>query len=545
MAASAKKVQVIRPVPTLVVGDDNVPVQAKKRVGAYCRVSTDSEEQMLSYDAQVSEYRNKIENAPDWDLAEIYADAGISGTNVKNRVAFNRMIADCKAGKIDLIITKSISRFARNTVDCLEHVRKLKHMGVEVYFEKENIYSFDSKMELVLTLLSSIAQEESRNISENTKWGIKKRMRDGKALVNCKRFMGYDKDENGQLVINKEEAKVVERIFREYVDGKGVAAICRGLERDKIPTISGKYKWYDSVVRKMLRNEKYYGELLLQKTVTLDYLSKYRVQNKNHTEQYRVENNHEGIISKELWDMAQKELERRFEIYSGKNKDRSKYTKRYAFSGKIICGICGTTYKRRHWNVNTPAKKVVWQCINYINKDADTGKRCSAKAVDDEALKDAFVKVYNDKFKDKGNFFKAFLANVEKIIEKNSISSTRVNEKITALEGDISELVTMKLRKQIDDDAYNREYQRLNRELTDLKIQKNELDKTSLQRAKDKSKMVAVKNIIGDGTQPLTEFDEDLFDAMVKKVVVKSKTEFEFWFESGEIKMYSSNKANA
>lgn len=320
-------------------------------------------------------------------------------------------------------------------------------MGVEVFFEKENIYSFDSKMELVLTLLSSIAQEESRNISENTKWGIKKRMRDGKALVNCKRFMGYDKDENGQLVINKEEAKVVERIFREYVDGRGVAAICRGLERDKIQTVSGKYKWYDSVVRKMLRNEKYYGELLLQKTVTLDYLSKYRVENKNHKEQYRVENKHEGIISKELWDMAQKELERRFEIYSGKNKDRSKYTKRYAFSGKIICGICGNTFKRRHWNVNTPAKKIVWQCINYINKEPNTGKRCGAKAVNDEVLKATFVKVYNGEFKEKGNFCKAFLANVEKVIEKNSISSTRISEQITALEGEISELVTMKLRK--------------------------------------------------------------------------------------------------
>ena len=248
------------------------------------------------------------------------------------------------------------------------------------------------------------AQEESRNISENTKWGLKKRMRDGKAIVNCNRFMGYDKDENGQLVINKEEASVVERIFREYVDGKGVSAICKGLERDKKLTVSGKTKWYDSVVRKMLRNEKYYGELLLQKTVTLDYLTKYKVENKNHTEQYRVENNHEAIISKELWDMAQKEFQRRYEIYSGVNKDKSKYTKRYAFSGKLICGVCGTTYKRRHWNMKSPSKKVVWQCINYIEKDTNTGKRCGAKVVDDQVLKAAFVKVYNGEFKDKGNF---------------------------------------------------------------------------------------------------------------------------------------------
>jgi DNA invertase Pin-like site-specific DNA recombinase len=174
-------------------------------------------------------------------------------------------------------------------------------MGVEVFFEKENIYSFDSKMELVLSLLSSIAQEESRNISENAKWGLKKRMRDGKVIVNCNRFMGYDKNENGQLVINAQEAKVVERIFREYVEGKGVAAIGKGLGRDKIPTVSGKYKWYDSVVRRMPRNEECYGKLLLQKTVTPDYMTKYRAVKNYHTEQYRVDNNHEPFISKQLF----------------------------------------------------------------------------------------------------------------------------------------------------------------------------------------------------------------------------------------------------
>ena len=195
-----KKVVTVIPTVPKVEFDDGIPVMTKRKVCAYCRVSTDSEEQMASYNAQVSEYRKKINENPDWTMVEIYADAGISGTNVKHRTQFNRMISDCYEGKIDLIITKSISRFARNTVDCLEHVRKLKLIGVEVYFEKENIYSFDSKMELVLTMLSSIAQEESRNISENSKWGIKKRFKDGVAIVNCERFLGYDKDENGHLV---------------------------------------------------------------------------------------------------------------------------------------------------------------------------------------------------------------------------------------------------------------------------------------------------------------------------------------------------------
>jgi site-specific DNA recombinase len=282
---------------------------------------------------QVSEYTKKITENPDWDLVDIYADAGFSGTNVKHRLAFNRMIRDCESGKIDLVITKSISRFARNTVDCLKHVRDLKNIGVEVFFEKENIYSFDSKMELVLTMLSSIAQEESRNISENTKWGLRKRFKDGVAVCNTDRLLGYDKDENKNLIINEEQAKLVRRIFREYLDGKGYATIAQGIEADGIKTVVGKTKWWDSTIRGILENEKYYGELLLQKTVTIDYLTKKRVENKNLEPKYRIEDNHEAIITREMFDLVQLERQRRFEITRGKNPDRRKYTNKYGFSG--------------------------------------------------------------------------------------------------------------------------------------------------------------------------------------------------------------------
>lgn len=197
-----------------------------------------------------------------------------------------------------------------------------------------------------------------------------------------------------------------------------------------------------------------------------------------------------GKAAGELWDMAQKERERRNGIYCGVNKNRSKYTKRYAFSGKPICGVCGTTYKRRHWNMKSASKRVVWQCINYIEKDANTGKRCDAKAVNDLVLKAAFVKVYNDEFKDKGNFFKAFMTNVEKVIEENNTSN--ISDLITALEADISGLISMKLHNEIDEEAYSREYQRLNRELTDLKIKKNEIDAANLQKTKDISKMMMI-----------------------------------------------------
>lgn len=239
MANAVKTVQVLQPIQRQDNPEDSLNM-SKRKVCAYCRVSTDSDEQMESYNAQVSEYKKKITENPEWEFVDIYADAGISGTNVKHRLAFNRMIRDCENGKVDLVITKSISRFARNTVDCLKHVRELKNIGVEVFFEKENIYSFDSKMELVLTMLSSIAQEESRNISENTKWGLRKRFRDGVTVCNTERFLGYDKDESGNLIINEEQATIVRRIFREYLDGKGYAAIGRGLEVDGIITVAGK-----------------------------------------------------------------------------------------------------------------------------------------------------------------------------------------------------------------------------------------------------------------------------------------------------------------
>lgn len=529
--ATAKVVQILQPQAKFEV-IDGIPAEAKRKVCAYCRVSTDSDEQMASYDAQVSEYRKKINENPDWTMVDIYADAGISGTNVKHRTQFNRMISDCYEGKIDLIITKSISRFARNTVDCLEHVRKLKLIGVEIYFEKENIYSFDSKMELVLTMLSSIAQEESRNISENSKWGIKKRFKDGVAIVNCERFLGYDKDENGHLVINEEEAKIVKRIYREYLDGKGYAAIARGLTRDNIPTAAGKPKWWDSTVSGILLNEKYMGTLLLQKTVTIDYLTHKRVDNRNMEPQYKVENNHEPIISPEMWDMVQKERERRFAISAGKNTDRTKYTATYGFSGKLICGQCGNSLKRRHWNSGTPSESIVWQCKSYIDHD---GNRCPSKAVKDMELKEAFIRLYNDMVRDKGSFFRGFYNNVEKVIGKNSVSMDidKLTADINTFENDLSELIQLKIRHQIDDIFYNKEYQRIRCDLDDLSEKKESLREVNLNKNKMQEKLDYIKKTIGGNTEPLQEFDDELFKTLVEKVMVKDAKHVVFVFEDG------------
>ena len=448
-------------------------------------------------------------------------------------LAFNRMIEDCYAGKIDLIITKSISRFARNTVDCLAYVRKMKAIGVEIFFEKENIYSFDSKMELILTLLSSIAQEESRNISENSKWGIRKRMRDGVPIVNCSRFLGYDKDENGQLVINENEAEVVRKIYFDFLAGKGMNSICEELEKLNILTGTGGKKWYVTTLRKILSNEKYYGELLLQKTVTVDYLTKSRVVNKNLEPQYRVENNHEAIIDKETWDLVQKEMARRADIYVGKDKDRSKYCKRYGFSHKLVCAECGRTYQRKHWNCGKPNYKIIWESRKPSPADGENAHHCTPKNAEDAIIKAAFLKVYNEQLDDRTGFYKAFIQNVGKVISDDESTVIELTEKIADLEETQSGLINLKIRGDIDNDDYAREYAKVKRAIEDLKFEKDNLLKTKLQATKDIGRVNQIKEIVGDGSNMLEEFDDDLFDTLVAKVILFSEMEFEFVFENG------------
>jgi len=269
---------------------------AKLRVGAYCRVSTDNEEQLSSYKAQVTHYTDHIKRNTEWEFGGIYADEGISGTNTKKRVEFNRMIEDCMVGKIDMVITKSISRFARNTPDTLQYVRQLKEKNVAIFFEKENVNTLDSKGEFLITLLGSLAQEESSNISQITRMGIAYRFQEGKVIVNHNRFLGYTKDENGELVIVLEEATIIERIFREFMEGRSSYKIATGLQRDGKITGSGGSRWYDSTVNKILKNEKYMGEALLQKTYTVDFLTKKRVKNNGQAAQYYVENSHPPIV---------------------------------------------------------------------------------------------------------------------------------------------------------------------------------------------------------------------------------------------------------
>jgi len=356
----------------------------KRRVAGYARVSTDHEEQATSYEAQVDYYTNYIKGRDDWEFAGIYTDEGISATNTKKREGFRKMIADAKAGKIDLIVTKSVSRFARNTVDSLTTVRELKDRGIEIYFEKENIWTLDSKGELLITIMSSLAQEESRSISENVTWGHRKRFADGKVSFAYSTFLGLDKGPDGTIVVNREEAKTVKLIFSLFLEGMTPHAIALELTRRGIKTPRGKDKWNQQTVRRMLSNEKYKGDALLQKEFTVDFLQKKHKKNEGEVPQYYVEGNHEAIIEPRVFDLVQAELVKRTKggRYSGVS----------IFSNKIRCADCGGWYGSKIWHSTDQYRKVIYRCNRkYDNKE----KPCQTVHVTEDEVKAAFVSAYN------------------------------------------------------------------------------------------------------------------------------------------------------
>ena len=412
-------------------------------MAAYCRVSTDQLEQLSSYEAQVNYYTSYINNHPDYKFAGIYADEGISGTNTKKREQFNKMIEDCKAGKIDMVITKSISRFARNTLDCLNFVRLLKDLGIGVIFEKENINTLDSKGEVLLSILSSLAQDESRSISENSTWGIRRRFEQGKVAVNHTKFLGYDKDENGELVINEKQAKTVRRIYAEYLDGKGPNRIAKELEDEGVPNWNGKAKWYESSIRKMLSNEKYKGDALLQKTYTVDFLSKKRVVNKGEVPRYYVEESHPPIIDKETWEAVQLEMERRKTFAEKHGFIKVDYaTADNPFAGRVVCGHCGSLFGRKVWNsTDEKLRRSIWRCNK---KYAAKGKKsCENKHVDDRAFYQAFINTYNIVVDNLDCFMEKWKGQVEgqdilrKVIAKRFISTFQTARHIEQFDADL------------------------------------------------------------------------------------------------------------
>ena len=367
------RVRIIEPLPEI--------VSKRKRVCAYARVSSDSEAQGESLENQTTYYRNLIQAQPDYEYTDVFADQGSTGTK-DERPEFQRMLELARTGKLDVILTKSISRFARNTTIVLELMRELKELSVEVRFERENISSLSGDGELMLTVLSAFAQEESRSASDNLKWRYRRKFQKGEVAVNTARFLGYDKNKQGELVVNPDQAKVVRRIFEDCLGGKGSFVIARELNAEGIETVAG-CRWHSSTILGILRNEKYKGDAKLQKTYSKDHLSKKKCPNHGEIDSYYVENNHPPIISRDVWKQAQQQIAMRAKAKGNDEETKNKYQNRYPLTGMLFCGKCGAPLRRRTWNSNHSCKKIVWQCSNYVKN----GKyACQGISIDDAVL---------------------------------------------------------------------------------------------------------------------------------------------------------------
>lgn len=483
----------------------------KRRVAGYARVSTDHEDQATSYEAQVDYYTNYIKSREDWEFVAIYTDEGISATNTKKREGFKAMIADALAGKIDLIITKSVSRFARNTVDSLTTVRKLKDEGIEIYFEKENIWTLDSKGELLITIMSSLAQEESRSISENVTWGQRKRMADGKVSFAYSRFLGLDKDkETGKIVVNPEQAETVRLIFRLFLEGMTPHSIATELTNRGIKTPGGKDVWNQQTVRRMLSNEKYKGDALLQKEFTVDFLQKKMKKNEGEVPQYYVEGNHEAIISPAVFDMVQAELARR--KHGG-----SRYSGVSIFSNKIKCGDCGSFYGSKVWHSTDQYRKVIYRCNRKYN-----GGNCNTPHITEDEVKAAFVSAYNQLVSEKADI----IANVE-IIRRTLCVTDELQEEKSKLEEEMAVLVEMtqnimaeNARVAQDQDEYQKRYDGLVNRYDTAKARYDEVVADISEKEAQGERLANFIRVLKKQDGVIREFDSSLWGCMVEYVIV-------------------------
>lgn len=519
----AKKITAI---PATISKYTATPINSKKkrRVAGYARVSTDHEDQATSYAAQVDYYTNYIKGRDDWEFAGIYTDEGISATNTKKREGFKTMIADALAGKIDLIITKSVSRFARNTVDSLTTVRQLKDVGIEIYFEKENIWTLDSKGELLITIMSSLAQEESRSISENVTWGQRKRMADGKVSFAYSRFLGLDKDkETGKIVVNPEQAETVRLIFRLFLEGLTPHAIAKELTSQGIKTPAGKDVWNQQTVRRMLSNEKYKGDALLQKEFTVDFLQKKMKKNEGEVPQYYVEGNHEAIIEPRIFEMVQEELARR-------TRGRTRYSGVTIFSNKIKCADCGNWYGSKVWHSTDQYRKVVYRCNNKYND-----RKCETAHVTEEEVMKGFISAFNQLITEK----KEIITNAE-IIRKTlcktdtlEAEKSRLEEEMTVVVEMTQNIVAENARIAQDQDEYQKRYDSLVQRYDAAKARYDEVLAAIAGKEAQSERLARFIRDLKAQDGPVTEFDSKLWGSMVDFVTVGRKKEMVFTFKDG------------
>ena len=519
----ARAITVIPATKNIITSIANTSVK-KRRVAAYARVSTDNDEQFTSYEAQIDYYTKYIQKREDWEFVCVYTDEGISGTNTKNRKGFNDMVQDALDGKIDLIITKSVSRFARNTVDSLVTVRKLKESGVEVFFEKENIYTFDSKGELLITIMSSLAQEESRSISENVTWGQRKRFADGKVTMPFKHFLGYDRGPDGHPVINEEEAKVVRQIYRLFLQGRTPVWIAAHLTDLGIPTPAGSEQWRTNTILSILTNEKYKGDALLQKSYTVDFLTKKKKVNTGEIPQYYVQNSHPAIVEPIEFDMVQVEIARR------KKLGRS-YSGLHIFSSKLICEDCGGFYGQKVWHSTDAFRKYIWQC----NSKFKGHSKCKTATLDAEVIKQMYLQAYNE-----------LMGNRERLLEDcemmraTLVDTTALDETIAALEEEIkvvAEMVNGCVKENITSpksheeyvSKYNRLVKRYDAAVEQHKTAEEERN-SKLERERELRVFIAM---IKEKPMLLEEWNDELWISLVESGTVHKDGSITFLFKNG------------
>ena len=519
----AKSITVIPATRNLHTG---IPVCATRRrnVAGYARVSTDSEEQLTSYEAQVDYYTHYIQANPEWRFVDVYTDEGISATNTKKREGFNRMIQDALDGRIDLIVTKSVSRFARNTVDSLTTVRKLKEKGVEVYFQKENIYTLDSKGELLITIMSSLAQEESRSISENVTWGQRKRFADGKVSMPYRSFLGYRKGSNGLPEIVPEEAEIIRQIYLLFMQGKTANAIAKQLTADGVPTPGGKSVWQTSTINSILQNEKYRGDARLQKKFTVDFLQKKMKVNEGEVPQYYVENSHPAIIDPQEWDLVQAEISRR-------KKYGRQYSSHSIFSSKLICGDCGGYYGSKVWHSTDKYKRTVWQC----NGKFKGNHHCTTPHLTETDIKALFLRAFGK-----------LMSAKESILEDcrlvqaalSDCSELEAEQKSVADEMEITaELIRRCVEKNAataqDQADYYAQYEGHVKRYEELKT-RYETAEVERQRHREQGRILT-EFIRGleEPTEPPIEFNDDLWLAVIEHATVNADETVVFTFKGG------------
>lgn len=529
---SKKNITVMSPPKAMTVDKEKYH---QKRVAAYCRVSTDSEEQLTSYTTQKKVYTEMIAARPDWELAGIYADEGISGTRADKRPQFQKMIKDCFAGKIDYIVTKSVSRFARNTVDCLEHVRILKNRGIGIFFEEQNIDTLSIDSELYLVIYAGFAQSESESMSKNITWAYRKRFEDGKVLMQYKSMLGYRKGADGEPEIVPEEAKIVTRIFDMFLSGQTVRAISEQLRSEKIHIPGKKFSFSHVMVYNILRNEKYCGDSILQKTITVDCISKTRRDNMGEAPMYYVQNSHPAIISRETYHMTQAEIARRKTLAPASEKKAvtvaGKYSK-YALSEVLVCGECGSRYRRVTWT--SGGKRVVWRCSNRL----ENGKKyCKMSlTVKEESLHAAIVRAIN-KFNSQDHA--AYLALMKATIgealgiQAETAEIDELKRRIDALNQKMVSIIQKAARDGEDIEEHESEFKEMAESIALFKQRISVLEQAKSTDAEMSERMAKIQEIIDERQAHQDVYDDSIVRQMIECIKVFSNGNIEVYFGGG------------